>query len=434
MLALLQHALSLHRSGDVAGAKKLYEEILQQEPHRTEVLYNLALAHIALAEIDQAKATLEKVLEKLPGHQDALNNLGAILLKQDATEQALQCFSSVVAGNPSHLEARNNLAVTLSQLGRYYHAIKHFEFYLDKMPDDISARYSYATALLDFGDFTQAVIEFEKVLEFKPDHWNALSNLGIAELKSGQLEKAKKHFEKVLHYYPNSPEIAYLYSALTQRNMPDKPPAQYVQHLFDHYSKYYETHMVDSLHYQAPLQLFNLLKKNIYPLPDRQWNILDCGCGTGLSGLPFRQLAEKLTGIDLSSKMLNLAEHKLIYDELIETEIVTYVEKTSNAYDLCIAADTFNYFGDLLPVLKACANALKPHGYMLFSLETPEESDDKKQNWLLKPHGRYCHPLQAIKKAMDLCHFTQIAIEESVLRVQNQIPVKGWLCLFQRRF
>ena len=66
MLALLQHALSLHRSGDVAGAKKLYEEILQQEPHRTEVLYNLALTHIALAEIDPAKATLEKVLETLP--------------------------------------------------------------------------------------------------------------------------------------------------------------------------------------------------------------------------------------------------------------------------------------------------------------------------------------------------------------------------------
>jgi predicted TPR repeat methyltransferase len=429
-LSAFQQAVSMHKSGNLTEAKHLYEEILQQMPDRPDVLYNLALSLITLGEVDKAKKTLEKVLDKIPGHEDALNNLGALLLKQDQMEQALQCFSSVVHGNPAHLEARNNLAVTLLQLGRYYHAIQHFQLYLEKMPDDISARYSYATALLDFGDFTTAIVEFEKILHVDPHHWNALSNLGIAQLKSGQLEKAKENFGKVLRQHQHSPEIAYLYSALTQNNIPAVPPRQYIQQLFDHYAKYYETHMIDSLHYQVPQQLRRLLEKNIAPLPDRAWKILDIGCGTGLSGLPFRQFSQKLTGIDLSPKMLSLAKHKLIYDELIEMDILDYLQKTPCAYDLGVAADTFNYFGELSGLFSACAETLKPKGYLLFSVEASEEIT---HNWSLMPHGRYCHTLPYLETLAKKHHFEIMAIEESALRVQNQMPVKGLLCLFQRR-
>lgn len=429
-----QQAVNVHKAGDAAAAKHLYEEILRKEPDRPDVLYNLALALITLNEVEKAKETLESVLDKAPGHADALNNLGALLLKQDQTEQALQCFSSVINGNPTHVEARNNLAVTLLQLGKYYHAIQHFRLYLERSPDDIGARYSYATALLDFGDFTESIVEFEKVLYLKPDHWNALSNLGIAQLKSGQCEKAKENFEKVLREHPHSPEIAYLYSALTQENIPEKPPIQYIQHLFDHYAKYYESHMVDSLHYQVPQQLAQMLEKNILLLPDRTWDILDIGCGTGLSGLPFRKFSKKLTGIDLSPKMLLLAKNKLIYDELIEAECVDYLKKSSHCYDLCLASDTFNYFGELAEIFNACTIALKPKGYLLFSIEQLNASEEKEESWSLKPHGRYCHSRSYLKKIAELHHFKIITIEESVLRVQNQMPVSGLLCLFQQRF
>ena len=94
---LLQTAMNAHRAGNFAQAKTLYEEFLLEEPYRPDVLYNLALALIALGDVEKAIETLEKVLEKVPAHGDALNNLGALLLKQNQYEQALQCFAAVLA-------------------------------------------------------------------------------------------------------------------------------------------------------------------------------------------------------------------------------------------------------------------------------------------------------------------------------------------------
>lgn len=434
--AVLQSAMEAHRASDFAGAKKLYEEFLIHEPFRPDVLYNLALALIALGDIQDAIYTLEQVLDKVPGHSDALNNLGALLLKQDQYEQALQCFSAVLSSNPEHLEARNNLAGALLQLGRYFHSAEHYRLYLQKIPDDISALYSYGLALIELGEFEDAIISFQKILAQNPEHVDAISNIGIAYLKAGNLEKAEMHFEKVLEKMPDHPEIRYLYSAMTQKEMPDKPPKEYIQHLFDQYARSYEKHVVDTLHYHTPELLYYLLKNHLPELSDQnknqhshlKWNILDLGCGTGLSGLAFCHLAKNLTGVDLSEKMLSVAKQKNIYNYLILDDIVDFLAENTTVFDLILASDTFNYLGDLDKLLALCKSALKNKAYLIFSLELLENNS---KNWILEPHGRYLHSKEYIQKIALEQGFSIIAIENAALREQNHSPVNGYLCLLQ---
>ena len=439
---VLQSAMDAHRASDFAGAKKLYEEFLIHEPYRPDVLYNLALALIALEDIKQAVYYLEQVLDKVPAHSDALNNLGALLLKQDQSEQALQCFSAVLAHNPDHLEARNNLAGALLQLGRYFHSAPHYKLYLEKMPDDISALYSFGLCLIELGEFEEAIIQFQKILAQNPEHVDAISNIGIAYLKSGNIQKAESYFKTVLEKMPNNPEIAYLYSAMTQKDMPDKPPEEYIQHLFDQYAGYYEKHIVDTLHYDTPRLLLNLLEKHLPDLSQKNksqntyqhqlefqhlnWNILDLGCGTGLSGLAFCHLAKNLTGVDLSEKMLDIAKQKNIYNYLILDDIVNFLSENNIVFDLILAADTFNYLGDLSKLLKLCKLALKDKAYLIFSIELLE---DNSKNWVLEPHGRYLHSKEYIEKLALKHGFSIIAIENAALREQNHISVNGCLCL-----
>ena len=45
-------------------------------------------------------------------------------------------------------------------------------------------------------------------------------------------------------------------------------------------------------------------------------NCLDLGCGTGLSGEPFKGLSRRLVGVDVSSGMLEQAKRKDIYSVL----------------------------------------------------------------------------------------------------------------------
>jgi predicted TPR repeat methyltransferase len=426
--AILIDAMKEHRHGNFTRAENLYQEFLLHEPDRPDVLYNLALALISLNKIDTAISTLEKVLDRIPGHLDALNNLGALLLKNNQHEHALQCFSSVLAANPEHLEARNNLAAILLQLGHYSLAAKHYFYLLDKTPNDINTLYNSGIALLELENFEDAILVFEKVLILKPDYVDAIGNIGIAFLKLNNPEKAKEYFEKVLTKNPDHKEIRYLYSAITHQDIPAKPPTEYIENLFDHYAAHYEQHLTDTLHYHTPEALFNLLQTYIHFLPDHEWRILDLGCGTGLSGVPFTKISKTLVGIDLSAKMLNLAKHKAIYNNLIQEDILQFLTQNTDLYNLLLASDTFNYFGDLNLLLSRCHKALDTKGFLLFSLELLYDSEP----WTLKPHGRYLHSKNYIEEIAKENHFKIIAIENTALRVQNHNPVKGLLCLFQR--
>lgn len=63
---------------------------------------------------------------------------------------------------------------------------------------------------------------------------------------------------------------------------------------------------------RTPELLFNLA----CPYLTDEMKILDLGCGTGLDAQLYRPFAKKLTGVDISPKMVEKAEEKNIYDAL----------------------------------------------------------------------------------------------------------------------
>lgn len=417
-------ALQAHHAGDLIQARALYEKVLSAEPEFPEVLYNLALLSISEEKIDLAKKYLEQVLEINPAHLNALNNLGALLVYEKNFPQAVECFQAVLTINAKHHEALNNLATCYLQLGQYKKALEGYDAFLQLKPNDIGGLYSYALAFLELGDFEQAIAKFQGVLALKQDHLDARSNLGIAYLKAGKLDLAQNTFSDVLKLEPNHPIVNYLYAAMTGKNLPARPPEIYVRDLFDHYAKHYEQHMVDILHYKTPQQLRILFDK--YSKANK-FSIIDLGCGTGLSGLAFADIAEKLIGVDLSEKMLALAKQKNIYNELIQADLIQALKKYDQAFDLLLASDTFNYFGDFKELFLCCSGALKSNGYLLFSVEKEKHNQD----WALQNNSRYAHSEHYVRELAQQCNFKVVAIEQAALRMQQHEACQGLLCLLQ---
>jgi len=428
----LQLAKECYQEGNFESAKIYYQEIIKEfskASYRTDILYNLALCCIATEDFILAMNYLQNVLDIKPNHLNALNNMGALLLQQQKTNEALQCFSAVVTIEPEHPEARHNLAAILLQNGRFSQAVEHYEYLIDKAPHDINCQYQYATALLESGKLRQSISTYESILQSFPDHLNAKINLGIAYLKSGHLKIAENLFKEVLDKYPLHPEIEFLYAALSQTSTPEKPPAEYVRHLFDQYASYYDQHMLQALHYQVPELLLDLLTKHTPNSPNK-FQLLDLGCGTGLSGLAFQKIAGSLTGIDISSQMLDKALHKNIYTKLIEMDIQDFLSSTQQKFDLIISADTFNYFGDLSSIFNHLYATLLPQGYVLFSIET--EAAMYAKEWSLNPYARYTHSQNYIEKLANDNNFKIIEIQSIMLREQNHKPQSGLIALFQK--
>ena len=96
---------------------------------------------------------------------------------------------------------------------------------------------------------------------------------------------------------------------------------------------------------------------------------MDFGCGTGLNGLEIREFCYNLEGIDLSSKMLEVAKIKAVYDKLDQVDIVEYLSNSEPDFDYFISTDVFIYVGELSEVFRLIKAKNKKPGTLAFSTE-----------------------------------------------------------------
>jgi len=112
--------------------------------------------------------------------------------------------------------------------------------------------------------------------------------------------------------------------------------------------------------------------------------IVDLGCGTGLVGGVLREhgFAGRLTGVDLSRDMLEVAAKGGRYDELIQDDLVRFLESTATGFD---AITTMQVVAMLdragLDALRAGARRrLGPGGLLLFNTPNLGELADAGAN------------------------------------------------------
>ena len=107
-------------------------------------------------------------------------------------------------------------------------------------------------------------------------------------------------------------------------------PANFVKQLFDDYSSTFEKSL-DALVYNVP----KLLSESVKNMNTNFSLMVDLGCGTGLLGPLLRPYTTHMIGIDLSPKMLAIAEKDKIgiYDHLFigdMTVLLSCLEKHRN--------------------------------------------------------------------------------------------------------
>jgi len=68
--------------------------------------------------------------------------------------------------------------------------------------------------------------------------------------------------------------------------------------------------------------------------------------------------------------MLEKANARQLYDELVEAEVGDFLADTKEIFDLILAGDLLVYFGDLTPLLDAVGATLRSAGLFAFNVET----------------------------------------------------------------
>jgi predicted TPR repeat methyltransferase len=280
----------------------------------------------------------------------------------------------------------------LKEQGKLEEALKAFKKALAINPDYFSANYNKAIILQEIGRLEEALKSYTKAVLLKPSFSEAYYNMGNIFKDLGKLGKAIEAYKNALEIKPDYESAKHILSALVG-DTPANAPKEYVEQLFDSYAKRFEVSLVDTLDYQIPSLIKDILIQT--NINESLGSVLDLGCGTGLLGLEIEGFCTYLEGIDLSNKMLGLASQKNIYDKLTKTDILDYLSGSSMNFDYFIAADVFVYIGDLYEIFHLIKSRSKNPGKLVFSTEHTE-----KDGYHLLKTGRFSHSKSYI---LNLC-------------------------------
>jgi predicted TPR repeat methyltransferase len=243
--------------------------------------------------------------------------------------------------------------------------------------------------------------------------------------QAGRVEEAKQAYHAALTINPTLEEARYNLAALGDMPPPPSTPYPYLLRLFDSYAPSFDQHLVEALDYVVPEKLFEAV---LAARPGAAGlDVIDLGCGTGLVGQHFRRVAGRLTGIDISAPMLQWAERRNFYDQLVRADYVYYLSARQEPCDLVLAADVFIYAGDLVAVFQAVARLLRLGSLFAFSLEAAPQAD-----YVLQPNRRYAHSLGYIHRLARQTHFHEVAVNSVCLRRQGEEHAAGFIIVLQR--
>lgn len=231
---MLNQAVAFHQAGNLAEARRLYEQVLRTDPRNFPAQYQLALLLYQQQRPDALNA-VEAALKLNAGSREALLLHSVLLMGRGQLEPALASISKITAGNSRDLQAWHNRGVILTRLERFQdaaaaferalaiapnaeswdghgsalhlqkrleEALRSFDNALKLAPQFVAALCHRGGVLADLRRYGEAVQAFEAALARSPDLFEAWSNRGSAFYEMERMAEALESYDRALALRP----------------------------------------------------------------------------------------------------------------------------------------------------------------------------------------------------------------------------------------
>ena len=420
----LSLALDMHQNRQLEGAETLYRRILEAAPGQADALHFLGMLRHQRGHSDEGIALIEKAAVLEPGFAGFHNNLGNIHASRGDIAAATLAYERAARLAPDSADLQNNLGALYRAERRLAEARTHYQRAIALDPQHLNAHNNLGLLHAAEGDIQGAIGWYVKALELMPNNPDGRKLLGFTYYAMGKTREAAEVFRQWLSAEPDHPVARHMHASSSGEGVPERAPDDYVETTFDAFAGSFETLLNENLHYQAPQLCAALLQRHM-PAAQKQFVVLDAGCGTGLCGPLLAPWAHNLSGVDLSRGMLDRAQTKGVYSELFKAELTEFLRESRDQWNVLVSADTLCYFGDLQRLMSAAAGSLRAGGTLVFSVESL--ADEAGLPFKLEPHGRYAHARSHVEQVLARSGFELLEIGAATLREEGGKPVPGWL-------
>lgn len=412
-----------------SDAAKIAQKGLKKYPQNTELLLLLANSFYIKNDLSKAEKYYQKIITLDSNHYAALVNLADNCIMQKkydlAQQYALRLKDSYYADFIC-----GKVAFEQEDFAK---AEQHFNVAIAKNNNDFWVWNYLSQAAQKNNHYAKALDAALRAVEISngadSQHLNFAYSLYEIALEEGQ-DYVDSWLQKWHYKYSENAIVKQSWHAFYPSKIYQRSSAQYIKKTFDEFADSFEDTLLQ-LDYCVPQLIATKIKENISHFNDKKLSILDIGCGTGLCGIELKKIfpESKINGVDLSSKMLGVAEQKNIYKSLFCADIESFLSSSEKQYNLMVAADVFTYFGDLEKVIKGVFLSLEKDGMFVFSISA---INDENSSWQQHLSGRFLHSKKYIKKCLSNCGFSNIKYTQSILRKEGDKDVVGWIFIAQK--
>jgi predicted TPR repeat methyltransferase len=420
--SLFEQAFALHAAGRHGEAELAYRHILSMDPQHFNAQHHLGILHHQMGQSQDGIAMILRGLESEPGHAARYNDLGNILTQTGDLSHAASAFMTSLDLNDCDANVWNNLGSVRHRQNKIAEAETAYRRALHHSADFVPALSNLAHLLAETGRDEESSLLSCKAFVQPPLSEKSPKMLGIAYYRLGRLAEAAECYRAWLQAEPGHPVAQHHLAACTREQVPARATDGFVTTIFDEMAESFDEKLVGSLSYRGPQIIASLLEAHLNT--HQALDVLDGGCGTGLCAPVLVPYARRITGVDLSAAMLTKAQERQLYTELVQAELTAYLHGQTNSFDLIVLVDMLIYFGDLAMIFSAAKQALRPNGWLAFTVEcaTPPEAQEP---YRLDPSGRFSHSADYVRQTLEAAGLPPLSIQEVTLRNEFCKPVRG---------
>lgn len=199
-MAKIDDVFELLKSGKLAQAKPILEEILKNDPTNIDALYNLGMCFTELGQPEKAIPLLERCVELKPDFDNAFVALGFAYERTNDIENAKKYFLEAIKIDPNNSYALRNLGGLFGKSSDLEKAIYYLEKSYRINPSDPMTVYGLGHMYKTIEEYEKADEFFRKVLTLDaPENIKDLAKDGLREIAISNLKSKGFRIDAVFY-------------------------------------------------------------------------------------------------------------------------------------------------------------------------------------------------------------------------------------------
>jgi tetratricopeptide (TPR) repeat protein len=158
-------------------AIKLYKDVLVSEPNNAYAKFSLAVLYQKIGQLAQAKTLYQEILNNDPANkEDVIGNLLAILI-EESPRDAIYLLSRLATQNPESPYIAAQSAVAYDKVKNYEQAVNMLKRAIALQPERVDYKYNLAVIYDKMGNYTKAIESYSEVIKTYDNNSHQLTSI-----------------------------------------------------------------------------------------------------------------------------------------------------------------------------------------------------------------------------------------------------------------